>query len=103
VSPEKRFAANLKQLRKERGWSQEDLSRASKLHTTAISKIERADRSPRFPTIMILAEALQIPPGRLFDGIDFTHPSSSPAKRAVDHRVHPWRRSDAVAEPEKQD
>lgn len=69
-----RFAANLKALRKERGWSQEDLSRHTKLHTTAISKMERANRAPRFPTVVILAEALQIPAGRLFDGIDFSPP-----------------------------
>jgi transcriptional regulator with XRE-family HTH domain len=69
VSPLERFAANLKTLRAERGWSQEDLSRYSRLHTTAISKMERANRAPRFPTIVILAEALQVPAGRLFEGI----------------------------------
>ncbi|HEV3319493.1 MAG TPA: helix-turn-helix transcriptional regulator [Solirubrobacteraceae bacterium] len=74
MSPQERFAANLKVLRKERGWSQEDLSRHTKLHTTAISKMERANRAPRFPTIVILAEALQVPAGRLFEGIDFSPP-----------------------------
>jgi transcriptional regulator with XRE-family HTH domain len=69
MSPEQRFAANLKALRKERGWSQEELSRQTKLHTTAISKMERANRAPRFPTVVILAEALEVPAGRLFDGI----------------------------------
>lgn len=69
MSPLERFAANLKELRAERGWSQEDLSRHSRLHTTAISKMERADRAPRFPTVIVLAEALQVPAGRLFDGI----------------------------------
>jgi transcriptional regulator with XRE-family HTH domain len=69
VSPLERFAANLKALRAERGWSQEDLSRATGLHTTAISKIEGANRAPRFPTVVILAKALKVPAGRLFDGI----------------------------------
>ena len=69
MDPLERFAANLKSLRVERGWSQEDLSRHTKLHTTAISKIERADRAPRFPTIIALAEALQVPAGRLFERI----------------------------------
>jgi transcriptional regulator with XRE-family HTH domain len=69
VSPQERFAANLKAVRNERGWSQEELSRQSKLHLTAISKIERANRAPRFPTIVILAEALQVPASRLFEGI----------------------------------
>jgi transcriptional regulator with XRE-family HTH domain len=72
VSPQERFAANLQALRKERGWSQEDLSRHTRLHTTAISKMERGARAPRFPTIVTLAEALQVPAGRLFEGIDFS-------------------------------
>jgi DNA-binding XRE family transcriptional regulator len=69
VSPLERFGANLKVLRGERGWSQEDLSRHTGLHTTAISKIERGARAPRFPTVVILAQALRVPAGRLFDGI----------------------------------
>jgi transcriptional regulator with XRE-family HTH domain len=69
VTALERFAANLKALRAERGWSQEDLSRASGLHTTAISKIEGANRAPRFPTIVTLAEALKVPAGRLFERI----------------------------------
>ena len=64
-----RFAANLKTLRMERQWSQEELSRVSGLHTTAISKMERGMRAPRFPTIVVLAQALEVPAGRLFDGI----------------------------------
>jgi transcriptional regulator with XRE-family HTH domain len=75
VTPLERFAANLKALRKERGWSQEDLSRQTQLHTTAISKMERADRAPRFPTIVTLAEAFEVPAGRLFDGIPEPAPS----------------------------
>ena len=69
MNPLERFAENLKALRTERGWSQQDLSRESKLHTTAISKMERGKRAPRFPTIVILAEALGVPAGRLFEGI----------------------------------
>jgi transcriptional regulator with XRE-family HTH domain len=64
-----RFAANMKTLRAEREWSQEDLSRYSGLHYTAISKMERCARAPSFPTIITLAEAFEIPAGRLFDGI----------------------------------
>jgi transcriptional regulator with XRE-family HTH domain len=69
VSPLEQFATNLKELRAERGWSQEDLSRESRLHTTAISKMERANRAPRFPTIVTLAEAFQVPAGRLLQNI----------------------------------
>jgi transcriptional regulator with XRE-family HTH domain len=69
VSPLERFAKNMKELRAEREWSQEDLSRYSGLHYTAISKMERGARAPRFPTIVVLAEAFKVPAGRLFEGI----------------------------------
>jgi transcriptional regulator with XRE-family HTH domain len=64
-----RFASNLKALRAERSWSQEELARQTGLHPTAISKMERGARAPRFPTIVTLAIALEVPAGRLFDGI----------------------------------
>jgi transcriptional regulator with XRE-family HTH domain len=64
-----RFAANVKALRAERGWSQEDLSRYAGLHTTAISKMERGARAPRFATVVALAGAFGVPAGRLFEGI----------------------------------
>jgi transcriptional regulator with XRE-family HTH domain len=69
VGPQERFAANVKELRHERNWSQEDLSRYSGLHTTAISKLECRERAAKFETIVRLAEAFQVPAGRLFDGI----------------------------------
>jgi transcriptional regulator with XRE-family HTH domain len=69
MSPLERFAANMKELRAERGWSQEDLSRETGLHYTAISKMERRARAPSFPTVVTLAEAFKVPAGRLFDGI----------------------------------
>jgi transcriptional regulator with XRE-family HTH domain len=69
VEPLERFAANMKELRAERKWSQEDLSRYSGLHYTAISKMERGARAPSFPTVVTLAKAFKIPAGRLFDHI----------------------------------
>jgi transcriptional regulator with XRE-family HTH domain len=69
VEPMQRFALNVKELRRERGWSQEDLSHHSGLHSTAISKMERCARSPEFPTVVALAVAFNVPAGRLFDGI----------------------------------
>jgi transcriptional regulator with XRE-family HTH domain len=69
VDPLERFALNMKELRAERGWSQEDLSRHSGLHYTAISKMERGARSPRFQTVVVLAIAFGVPAGRLWEGI----------------------------------
>jgi transcriptional regulator with XRE-family HTH domain len=69
VKPLERFALNMKELRKERGWSQEDLSYHSGLHNTAISKMERCARAPQFQTVVALAVAFEVPAGQLFDGI----------------------------------
>ena len=69
MEPLQRFAQNVKALRKERGWSQEDLSGHSGLHTTAISKMERCARAPEFATVVALAVAFGVPAGRLFEGI----------------------------------
>ncbi len=69
MDPLERFALNMKELRKERGWSQEDLSRESGLHYTAISKMERGARSPRFQTVVKLATTFKVPAGRLWEGI----------------------------------
>ena len=59
----------MRELRAERGWSQEDLSRHSGLHYTAISKMERQARAPSFETVVKLANAFKVPAGRLWDGI----------------------------------
>lgn len=44
---------NLKRIRKEKGWSQEELAFESGLHRTYISGIERGARNP---TVLILAK-----------------------------------------------
>lgn len=69
MDPLERFALNMKQLREERGWSQEDLSHHAGMHNTAISKLERCARAPQFQTVITLASAFDVPAGRLWDGI----------------------------------
>ena len=49
---QRQVGLNLKRIRKERGWSQEELAFESGLHRTYISGIERGARNP---TVMILA------------------------------------------------
>lgn len=63
------FASNLRQLRAQRGMSQETLGYKAGLHRTEISLLERSARDPRLGTIVRVARALDTTPGRLLKGI----------------------------------
>jgi len=63
------FAENLLRLRKEAGFSQEDLGLRAALHRTEISLLERGTRIPRIDTLVKLAGALEIAPCDLLEGI----------------------------------
>ncbi len=64
-----RFAENLRAARAERAMSQEGLARASGLHRTEISLLERAEREPRLSTILLVARGLGVEPAELMDGV----------------------------------
>jgi len=64
------FAANLKQLREQRGWSQERVADESGLNPSHVAKIERTEREPGVRTISKLSKGLGISAAKLFDGID---------------------------------
>lgn len=64
------FAANLRRIRLERGFSQERLAHAADLNMTHVAKIERSEREPGVRTVSKLAKALQASAAELFDGID---------------------------------
>lgn len=69
MSPQERFAANLRKARTKAGISQEELGDRCDLHRTEISLLERAGREPRLATIVKLAGALDTSPGELCAGI----------------------------------
>lgn len=62
-----RLAANMKRLRKERGWSQEDLADEAGLDRTYISGIERKVKNPTITVVERLAIALTCSLGQLLD------------------------------------
>jgi len=71
LSPQERFAANLRRARTSVGISQEELGDRCDLHRTEISLLERAGREPRLATIVKLAGALETTPGDLCTGISW--------------------------------
>lgn len=59
------FGDRVRAIRAERDLSQEELARRAGLHRTAISFIERAERSSTLETIERLARALRVEPADL--------------------------------------
>ena len=68
MTVQERLARNLRVLRAEKGWSQEDLGFAADVHRTYISDLERAaSRNPSIQVLERLANCLGVPPARLLD------------------------------------
>jgi transcriptional regulator with XRE-family HTH domain len=63
------FGRRLRQLRLDRGMSQDALSDATDIHVTAIGRMERGAREPRLTTILRCADGLDIRPGELIDDL----------------------------------
>lgn len=55
-----RFGERIKNLRKERGWSQERFAEETGFHRTYIGMIERGERNPSLINVNVFAEALGI-------------------------------------------
>lgn len=62
-----RLGRNLRRLRQEKDWSQEELAHASGLHRTYISDLERVARNPTITVVDRLAQTLGVSVGQLLD------------------------------------
>lgn len=67
LSARELLARHVRELRREKGWSQEDLAVASNLHRTYIGTVERAEQSITVDSIEKLATALDVPVAKLFE------------------------------------
>lgn len=65
VTPEETFGRVLRELRQQRGLSQEALAHESGAHRTYISFLERGQKSPTLRTIFAIAAVLEIRPSDL--------------------------------------
>jgi transcriptional regulator with XRE-family HTH domain len=61
----KQVGLNVQRLRRELGWSQEDLAEESGLHRTYISGIERGIRNPTVLVLEQIADSLGVEPNVL--------------------------------------
>lgn len=69
-----RFGKNLIRFRKRAGLSQEEVGFRAALHRTEIGMLERGTRLPRIDTLVKLAAAVEVEPGELLEGLDWTAP-----------------------------
>jgi transcriptional regulator with XRE-family HTH domain len=73
LTPQERFAQNLRRRRVAVAISQEELGERTDLHRTEISLLERAGREPRFATLLKLCGALGTTPNDLCAGTGWDH------------------------------
>lgn len=59
------LATNLRLMRNEKGWSQEDLAAEAGLHRTFVGAVERAERNISLDNVEKLAVALDVEPWSL--------------------------------------
>ena len=62
-----RLASNLRRLRHEKGWSQEEYAHRADIHRTYISDLERCARNPTIEIIEKLAQPFKVSAGSLLD------------------------------------
>ncbi len=61
---------NIKKLREENAWTQEELAERAELHISYIGQIERGLRYPSLKVLFKIADALEVKISDLFKGID---------------------------------
>ena len=67
MSARELVAKNIRELRQERGWSQDELAARAGLHRTYIGTIERAEQSITVDSMEKLAAALNVKVSRLLE------------------------------------
>jgi len=71
VNVAERFSKNLVRIRKEAGYSQEDVADLASIHRTEIGMLERGFRLPRLDTLVKLVGGLGVSYDELLSGIEW--------------------------------
>ena len=64
------FGNRVRQLRKSRGWSQEEFAHRVGLDRSYMGGVERGERNVSLENICLIAKALAVSPAKLFQGWD---------------------------------
>lgn len=62
-----KFGKRIKELRAEKGWTQEDLAEVTKFHRTYIGMVERGERNISIKNAEVFALAFEITLSKLFE------------------------------------
>jgi transcriptional regulator with XRE-family HTH domain len=68
------FGAELRKLRKAKGWSQMKLAMEAGLHLNALGHLERGARTPSLHTVFALCRALEVPAAVLIASVEKVRP-----------------------------
>lgn len=69
-SAQGRLGIRVRQLRTERGATQEQLAEAAQLHVTYIASIEAGRRNPSLLSLLAIARGFGVPLSTLVEGVD---------------------------------
>jgi transcriptional regulator with XRE-family HTH domain len=69
MEPKQRVGANVRARRHELGITQEEAARRAGIHRVEYARAERGVRDLRVSTVVKIAQGLEIPAGRLLDGL----------------------------------
>lgn len=69
MEPRERVGANIRARRDELGITQEEAARRAGVHPVEFARAERGTRDLRLSTIVKIADGLEVPAGRLVDGL----------------------------------
>jgi transcriptional regulator with XRE-family HTH domain len=64
------FGTRVREIRRQRGWSQEDLAAQCGLDRTYIGGVERGERNISIDNICRIAAALEVSPAVLLEGVN---------------------------------
>jgi transcriptional regulator with XRE-family HTH domain len=68
ADPKLLFGSRVRQLRRERGWSQEEFAHRAGIDRSYMGGVERGERNVSLENICLIAAALGVPPAELFTG-----------------------------------